>query len=205
VRLDVLSDTRWGKLEDNGSSFFPHRRFLNVIIRNYANRYASNCEVRLTVKSKTEGCNWLSIVDTKMLVWENGKTETSIKNKPAEGVFCLAFSQEKLTEEQRDLIDPVHCGIAKQKVKCFAWVGTERALARTAYVDQDGLCQGEFIVHIEIAMDNGKTVNRDFKIKVGDKWSDLNAEMLNVTNNEKTKYRWLKNVYTLKHNQNKVT
>ena len=114
---------------------------------------------------------------TKTLVWESGKTETSIKNKPAEQVFCLVFSQEKLTQEQNDLIDPVHCGILNQKVRCFAWIGTERALARTAYADQDGMCKGDFNVHVDIVIDNGKTVNKHFKIEVGDEWHNINAEM----------------------------
>jgi hypothetical protein len=168
IRIDVFSDMRWGELKENGLSFYPKRKFINIIVKNKGNRLASNCEVKLKVLSKSEGCDWLSVTDTKTLVWENGKTETSIKNKPAEGVFCLAFSQEKLTQQQIDLIDPVYCGKVKQKMKCFAWIGTDRAFVRTAYADQDGMCKGEFMVHVEVVMDNGKTANKHFKIKVGD-------------------------------------
>jgi hypothetical protein len=93
-------------------------------------------------------------------------------------VYFVSLFLEKLTKEQSDLIDPVHCGIVNQKTKCFAWIGTERALARTGYADQDGMCKGEFMVHVDAVMDNGKTVNKHFKIKIGDEWSDIDAEML---------------------------
>jgi hypothetical protein len=34
-------------------------------------------------------------------------------------------------------------------MKCFAWIGTDRAFERTAYADQDGMCKGEFMVYVE--------------------------------------------------------
>jgi hypothetical protein len=55
-----------------------------------------------------------------------------------------------------------------KKVRYFAWVDTEGALAHTAYADRDGMCKGEIKVHVNIVMDNGKTVNKHFKINVGD-------------------------------------
>jgi hypothetical protein len=40
-----------------------------------------------------------------------------------------------------------------KKVRYFAWVVTERALAHTAYADRDGMCKGEIKVHINIVME----------------------------------------------------
>ena len=111
-----------------------------------------------------------------MLTWKHICTINSALNVSMPTVLDLV-SQEKLTQEQNDLIDPVHCGILNQKVRCFAWIGTERALARTAYADQDGMCKGDFNVHVDIVIDNGKTVNKHFKIEVGDEWHNINAEM----------------------------
>jgi hypothetical protein len=39
------------------------------------------------------------------------------------------------------------------------------------------MCKGEIKVHVNIVMDNGKTVNKHFKINVGDEWHNIIAEM----------------------------
>jgi hypothetical protein len=127
--------------------------------------------------NKTNGCTWLSTDDKKTLTWQNGEIITSIKPRGGDGILCIAFSQERLTKEQHDLIDSVKCAMVNDNVRCTAWVGTKRALERTAYADQDGMCQGNFIIHVDVISDTGNKVSKHFKITVGNEWHTLNAEM----------------------------
>jgi hypothetical protein len=41
---------------------------------------------------------------------------------------------------------------------------------------QDGLCQGTFKVHVDVAAESGHSVSAHFNIKVGGTWKDLNVD-----------------------------
>jgi hypothetical protein len=152
--LPELLDLRV-ELKEGQSKFHPRRRFVNVIVENKGRDIARDCEVKLRALHKTDGCEWLSS-ELKQLAWTDGEKRTTIKAKGGSATFHLAFSQETLTKEQLELIDPVYCGIANDKIKCIAWVATARALQRTEYADQDGLCYGEFVVHIKVDEEYGR-------------------------------------------------
>jgi hypothetical protein len=44
-----------------------------MIVKNRGNKPASNYEEKLKILSKSEGCDWLSVIDTKTLIWEKWK------------------------------------------------------------------------------------------------------------------------------------
>ena len=50
------------------------------------------------------------------------------------------------------------------------------ALENPEYRDKDGLCQGEFIVHVEVS-EYGQRSRNDIVIKVGKNWEHLDAEI----------------------------
>ena len=49
-------------------------------------------------------------------------------------------------------------------------------LEKPEYRDQDGLCEGEFRIHVEVSTEYGGKTRRDFVFKVGDGWRALDAE-----------------------------
>jgi hypothetical protein len=67
-------ETRWGPLTeprtrytDNEailpSSFYPRRRFVNVVVENNGRAVATNCEVTLRLLEKTVGCQGYMVAD----------------------------------------------------------------------------------------------------------------------------------------------
>ena len=54
-------------------NFLSQRKFINMIVKNRGNRFASNYEEKLKILSKSEGCDWLNVIDTKTLIWEKWK------------------------------------------------------------------------------------------------------------------------------------
>jgi hypothetical protein len=54
-------------------NFLSQRKFINMIVKNRGNKPASNYEEKLKILSKSEGCDWLSVIDTKTLIWEKWK------------------------------------------------------------------------------------------------------------------------------------
>lgn len=175
-------DHRWGptivEVKRYGQpTSYPERRFLNVIVENKGKAPAMNCEARLRLLTRINDCHWLS-KEEKSLCWENGKVKVNIGAKYGRAIFNLAFSQKYLSKEQLDLVSPVYCGVIKEKVKPIAWVATCKALENPEYRDQDGLCQGNFKVHVEVVTEKGQRKSSDFVIRVGDRWEKLDAEKL---------------------------
>jgi hypothetical protein len=112
------------------------------------------------------------------LVWGNGSSKNPISGHSSEK-FQIAFSQEKSTDEQNEKITYVQCGnLDKSKrTKFYAWFATQRALKSIEYADADGLCLGDFKVHVEIKTERGHRISKDFLLRVGDGWRNLEAEM----------------------------
>ena len=156
--------------------FYPKGHFVNITVTNEGKEIARNCEVKLRLLNRTEGCQWLSD-EEKSLTWDDRNNKISIRANDGKASFHLAFSQEIFTNNQRNLIGEIYCGVVKDKVRINSWVGTKDAL-NTQYRDQDGLCQGEFNVHIEIAEETGEKASKDFIIKVGKTWKELDAELV---------------------------
>ena len=186
--LRQTTDTRWGETVKEARFFdqptaYPERRFINIIVENRGRASAVNCEVRLRLLSKTEGCQVLSPED-KTLAWDNGETKKNIGARRGKAIFHLAFSQKHLSKEQLSLIDPVQCGITKTKIKFGTWVATLKALEKPEHKDQDGLCQGDFKVHVEVVTETGYQSSKDFVITVGDSWEKLDAKMLECKCND---------------------
>jgi hypothetical protein len=185
---------RWGKLYEKNNIdispklfpashqpnvFYPFRRFINIIVKNEGRELATNCEVRLTLKKREPArCEFLSYVE-KPLLWNDGKAKMDIGARGANATFHLAFSQERLTKEQKCLIIPANCGVVNGPYLCECWVGTRTALKNTAYADQDGLCRGAFTVHVRVSAESGDGISKHFNITVGDNWEKLFAKMEN--------------------------
>jgi hypothetical protein len=109
--------------------------------------------------------------------WDDRTNKTTIGAKGNEAMFHLAFSQQLLTKNQERQIVPHYCSIAKDKVKIRTWIGSLKAL-NPEYADQDGLCQGEFRVHVEVVTEYGHRAHSDFIITVGNDWNSLDARKL---------------------------
>jgi hypothetical protein len=188
--ISETDDGRWGSLLEtrgfvlpDGTTllppwdFLPKRCFINIIVQNNGRGLAENCGVRLKLLHKTVGCQWLSF-NEKSLAWNDGNIGRTIGARGNKATFHLAFSQQLLTTDQQNDIIPSYCNIAKKKVKVNSWIGTREALKKPESRDQDGLCQGEFTVHIEVFTDYGHRAYKHFVITVGDDWHSLNVTMI---------------------------
>jgi hypothetical protein len=109
---------------------------------------------------------WLT-GEEKGLCWEDGELQKTIV-KGRKATFHLAFSQGNITRTQEKQIGSVYCEITHNKTQVHTWMATRNALQNPEYRDQDGLCQGEFKVPVEVFAENGVNVRSDFVIKVGD-------------------------------------
>ena len=158
------------------SPFYPKRSFINIAVKNDGRGIAENCQVKSRLLSKTNGCQWLSY-EEKGLTWSDITAKTTIVAKGDKGIFHLVFSQQLLADHQWDKISSLECGIAKEKVHVITWVGTKKALEEPEYRDHDGLCQGQYIVHIDVFSEDGYRVYKHFVIVVGDNWHDLGVQM----------------------------
>jgi hypothetical protein len=94
-----------------------------------------------------------------------GEIRTAITPRGETATFHLAFSQKNLTESQMKLTGSVFCAIAGEDTKVQTWMATRSALENPEYRDQDGLCQGEFIVHVEVSTEYGQRSRNDIVIK----------------------------------------
>jgi hypothetical protein len=185
IRWSPLTETR-ETYDKNGDQilppfrFYPLRSFVNVTVENKG-RVANNCEVTLKLLHKTNGCQALSPED-KTLMWNDTlENKTSISAKYGRKTFTLAFSQEKFTVDQVNAIGTLNCGITGHYTRLNTWIGTKRALIAPENYNQDSLCQGEFMVHVDVIMETGQKVSSHFVIKVGHDWKNLTAEM-NICN-----------------------
>ncbi len=180
-------DRRWNKIlkgnvkNVNGEltpvEDYPLRHFINVTVENKGSVAATNCEPKLKLIHRINNC-LASSTHEKKLVWENGEEKLTLAAKHGREKFQIAFSQEKLTAEQKSMISPIHCGIVNQETYFRSWFTTRRALESIEYADADGLCLGNFMVHVEVATEDGYRVFSDFLIKVGEGWRNLDAEQI---------------------------
>jgi hypothetical protein len=180
---EELSDLRWSKNED---VVYPRRRFIRVIVENTGRSPAMQCQAKLNVHDHTDKCRALSESDTKILLWQNKDTKIDIGARYDKSFFELAFSQEKLTENQMAMTDPVYCGIVNNKVRVQSWISTKAALEQPENRDQDGMCRGRFRVHVEVFTINGEKTVSDFIIKVGDNWHALEATKVECNSMKKS-------------------
>jgi hypothetical protein len=191
--ISELEDHRWGVLEETDIKifkpeglqfplppfFYPKRRFINILVKNEGRGLAENCEVNIRLLDKANGCQWLSY-EEKPLVWNEGSIRTTIGARGDKAMFHLVFSQQRLTTNQKDLITPLYCSIAKKKVGIRTWIGSKKALEKPEYRDQDGLCQGEFTVHVEVFTEHGHKAYKHFTIVVGGDWHKLNVSTIAI-------------------------
>lgn len=168
VEPNELTDGRW-----KPRVYEPLRRFIDIKIKNTGSEPAVDCETKLCLLKQLDDCHALSTED-KLLTWDTGHTKTTISAKYGQAKFHLAFSQDLLAEHA-EKIEPVYCGIKKQKTRFQSWVGTLPALKSPHERDQDGMCNGKFKAHVEIYTVTGDRVYTDFIISVGDNWQSLNA------------------------------
>jgi hypothetical protein len=145
--------------------------------------------------SKTIDCKWLSEKEQN-LCWDDGDIRATIGANGDKAAFHLAFSQENLTPTQKTQISSLFCGIIKKDMQVQSWIGTKKALENPEYRDQDGLCQGEFKVHVEVFTEYGHRIRNDFIIKVGDNWRSLNAEILECGSFRKSRFRRVADFFT---------
>ena len=134
-----------------------------------------------------EDCQGLSD-ETKKLTWENGETKMDIRARGGSERFHLAYSQQRFTSEQYEQIASVYCRVVQKKSLLRAWIATKKALEKTEERDQDGMCLGEFNVHVEAAAETGEKATRHFKLKVHDDWKKLDAEVLECNCRNDTKF-----------------
>jgi hypothetical protein len=186
--LDETLDKRWGELiepsttlnEDGTASMsyktIPLRHFVNVTVKNNGLGRATNCEVSSRLIRRTAKCEWLSAHE-KRLCWDDGEIRTTITPKGGTAIFHLVFSQRNLTATQTEQIGSVFCAIVGENTKAQAWMATKKALQNPEYRDQDGLCQGEFRIHLEVSTEYGHKTRNDLIIKVGENWQRLDAEI----------------------------
>jgi hypothetical protein len=187
--IDENIDKRWGSLteyrttySEDGTAVLPYwtlplRHFINITVENDGKDRAIECEIISRLLNKNLGCKWLDSKE-KNLSWDNGETKKTIAANGGKAIFHLAFSQQNLIQTQKDQIGSAFCGIIKKETKVQSWIGTKNALQNPEYRDQDGLCQGEFKVHVEISTDYGHRTKNDFNVKVGGYWQSLDADML---------------------------
>jgi hypothetical protein len=153
---------------------YPLRRFLNITVKNDGRNLATNCEIMSRLLNKSEGCQWLSIHE-KPVCWDDGDIRRTIASR-GKAIFHLAFSQANLTQTQKNQLGSVRCGVLDRDTQAEAWIATKKALEGPEYGDADGLCQGEFKVHVEVSTEYGHKTRSDFVIRVGDGWRTLDTE-----------------------------
>jgi hypothetical protein len=187
IRIDENTDYRWRTWQqrnrarkDTGElvlpyDFHPLRRFINVSVENQGNEPARNCEIELWPLQKTNGCMWLSD-DHKSLTWNDGNTLTTIRANGGRAIFHLAFSQESFFPDRTGSIGKAYCGVAKSDTNVVSWIANQDALVDPNRRDQDGLCQGSFKFHVQVATESGHIVSAHFNISVGGTWKDLGVE-----------------------------
>jgi hypothetical protein len=187
IRTDENKDFRWRTWQQRNRAhqdigeimlpyeFYPLRRFINVTVENEGKEPARNCEIGLRPLQKDKGCKWLSN-DEKSLTWNDGNTLTSIRARGGKAVFHLAFSQESFSPDRAKSIDKAYCGVVDSDVGVVSWIGSQDALVNPDNRSQDGLCQGTFKVHVDVAAESGHSVSAHFNIKVGGTWKDLNVD-----------------------------
>jgi hypothetical protein len=124
--------------------------------------------------NKSKGCQWLSTHE-KPLCWDDGDTQKTIASR-GKAIFHLAFSQGNLTQTERKQIGSARCGILSKETQVESWIATKKALENPEYRDSDGLCKGEFKVHVEVSTEYGHKTRSDFVINVGDGWRVLDTE-----------------------------
>jgi hypothetical protein len=182
-------ELRWGPLTETRDTytneevilapppFYTRRRFVDVVVKNTGRGVATNCEVRLRLLTKTDGCQALSTED-KIHMWNDSLTnKTNIGAKYGKTSFTLAFSQERFTHDQIESIGTVYCGVKNEGTPVYAWIGTQGALVTPENHIQDSLCQGEFRVHVGVMTETGQKASSHFIIKVGSNWKSLTSKM----------------------------
>jgi hypothetical protein len=187
IRIDENTDYRWRTWQQRNRArkvtgeivlpydFHPIRRFVNVTVENQGNEPARNCEIELRPLQKTNGCMWLSN-DDKLLTWNDGNTLTTIRANRGRAVFHLVFSQESFPD-RRESIGTAYCGVAKSDTSVVSWIANQDALVDPDSRDQDGLCQGSFKFHVQVATESGHIVSAHFNIRIGRTWKDLEVEL----------------------------
>lgn len=185
--IDENDEIRWGRLTEGDiptadgevkleHSFYPRRRFVNVIVENTGRAVASNCEVKLRLLNKTKDCQALSTED-KSLMWNDTlSNKTNIAAKYGKNSFTLAFSQEKFTHDQVKSIGTVSCGVKNKDIPIYTWIGTLRTLIAPEKHNQDALCEGSFNVHVDVMSETGQKISSHFVITVGDTWKSLTTQ-----------------------------
>lgn len=108
-------------------------------------------------------------------------------------VFHLAFSQ-RLTEKEQNSITPVYCGLANQITpQIQKWIATKKALVNPLKREQDGMCKGEFKVHVEVFSIDGYRTYSDFIIKVGEEFENLDVTKVDCECIKKSRFTRLYN------------
>ena len=164
------TDKRWDK-NDEGN--YPIRKFINIKVENKGKIPARQCQVKLRVIKHLTNCRALSDNDTKFLLWDINDLKRDIGIKHDEAYFQLVFSQQYLTNQERDSITDVYCGVLDDKTKFQTWIATRDALSNPTDREQDGMCKGEFKVHVEVFSMYGNRAYNDFIINVGKDWHEL--------------------------------
>lgn len=109
--------------------------------------------------------------------------------------FHLAFSQQ-LTENEENSITPVYCGIANRITpQIHKWIATKKALANPIKREQDGMCNGEFKVHVEVFSIDGDRTYSDFIIKVGKEFENLDVTKVDCKCINESKWTRLRNLF----------
>ena len=156
-------------------TFYPKRRFINIIVKNSGRAIARNCEARLKLLDKMHGCEAFNKQERSLMSEDNLGHKVDIGAKYGKTTFTLAFSQETFTLDQINLIGKIACSKTKGLYQIKHWIGTRRAIMTPEKYDQDGLCQGKFNVHMDVITETGQSVSSHFNIVVGEQWRDLDA------------------------------
>lgn len=147
--------------------FYPDRTYLCVIVKNCGRGLATNCEARLHLISKFEGCEGFA-TGIKDLVWENGKTTIDILPHKERKLYVI-FKQLRTTSLHDNQISRLACASNEGKSTFpVAWIATSRTIPDILNGEHDSLCLGNFEVHVEVNADRGKLAKKHFEIVISD-------------------------------------
>jgi hypothetical protein len=178
--FEKFRDERWGTLRETDPEhvslfgvpifplvFYPERIFININVKNTGRGLARNCEARLRLVSKLDGCEGLT-PSSKSLIWESGENTIDILPKSRRS-FHLIFAQERTTSLHENQIRDLECSLVegkRKKIFPIAWVSTRRTTQDILHGELDGLCLGTFELHVEVSGEKGNVDKKHFTINI---------------------------------------
>lgn len=142
----------------------PHLE-LRVVVRNEGKKTAKSCVGEIELVKRPDVCSAFS-KEPKVLQWTRSKNPIDILPKQR-ATLGVVFSEDGLSASFGGT-----CAYQNQPT-IRAWASTTIAINSPNIRLQDGFCEGNFSVKVNIYSENSDPVSKDFHINVGPNYQDL--------------------------------